>query len=327
MDRRPSFLINCCFLFACLFGKLELVANPPAGWPVPGSLHVSFPVAISDSSSCILPFNKVGNLIVIKARVDTLEGNFILDTGAPYLVLNLTYFRDYPVTTISDGEQTSIAGGGALLTKTSIKELSFGALQFFRMEADLANLGNIENAKGIKVLGLLGVELFKQCEMVIDFEKSLIYLHRIRKKEAGSCVQDLLKDTALYRTFPIEFINNRIVIASEIAGKKIKFIIDCAAESNILDSRLPNNIFELVTINRRVKLTGPGDRKIDALYGSLSELKMGSRQINNLPVIVLNLEYTCFAEGNCGDGVLGFDFLSQQKIGFNFVTRKMYIWK
>ncbi|HYO20897.1 MAG TPA: retropepsin-like aspartic protease, partial [Flavisolibacter sp.] len=272
-------------------------------------------------------FNRIGNLIVIKAKVDTLEGNFILDTGAPYLVLNLTYFRDYPVTTIADGEQTSIAGRGAMLSRTSIKELSFGPLQFIRLDADLANLGNIENAKGIKVLGLLGVELFKTCQMVIDFEKSLIYLHRVQKKEAGNCVQDHLKDTSLYRTFSIEYINNRIVIPSEIAGKKIRLIIDCAAESNILDSRLPNRIFELVTVNRIVKLTGPGERKIDALYGSLSQLKLGSREINNLPVLVLNLEYTCFAEGNCGDGVLGFDFLSQQKIGFNFVTRKMYIWK
>jgi hypothetical protein len=25
--------------------------------------------------------------------------------------------------------------------------------------------------------------------------------------------------------------------------------------------------------------------------------------------------------------MLGFDFLSLHKIGFNFVTRKMYIWK
>lgn len=290
-------------------------------------LKLTIPVINSDSSSCTLPFNRIGNLIVIKATVDSMEGNFILDTGAPCLVLNLTYFRDYPITQVSDEEQSSIAGRGTTLSRTQVKELSFGTLQFFRTDADLANLGNIENAKGIRVLGMLGVELFKQCEMVIDFEKNLIYLHRISKKAPRSCVQELLKDTSLYRTYPIQFINNRIVTESEIAGRKVRFIIDCAAESNILDSRLPNRVFELVTINRRVKLTGPGEQKIDALYGSLSQLKMGSRLIDDLPVIVLNLEYTCFAEGNCGDGVLGFDFLSRQKIGFNFVSRKMYLWK
>jgi hypothetical protein len=51
-----------------------------------------------DSSSGVIPFTRAGNLIVVKAKVDTMEGNFILDTGSPHLVLNLTYFRDYPST-------------------------------------------------------------------------------------------------------------------------------------------------------------------------------------------------------------------------------------
>ena len=110
-------------------------------------------------------------------------------------------------------------------------------------------------------------------------------------------------------------------------GKKLKLVIDCAAESNILDSRLPNKIFENITITRRVKLAGPGDNKIDALYGSLNNMKIGTLDISNLPVTITNLEYTCFAHGGCVDGVLGFDFLSLHKIGFNFVNRKMYIWK
>jgi hypothetical protein len=280
-----------------------------------------------DSLSCIIPFNRIGNLMLLKARADTTEGNFILDTGAPGLVLNITYFRDYPISS-HDGEQASIGGGfGVGIQKTSVKKLSFDKFQYFNTDADLTNLGQIENAKGIKVLGLLGVDLFKQCEMVIDFEKSLIYLHRIGKKEASTYKHEFLKDTSLYRTFPIEITDNRIITTTEMEGKKLKLVIDCAAESNILDSRLPNKIFDNITITRRVKLAGPGDKKIDALYGSLNNMKIGSLDISNLPVTITNLEYTCFAHGGCVDGVLGFDFLSLHKIGFNFVNRKMYIWK
>ncbi|HTM92896.1 MAG TPA: retropepsin-like aspartic protease [Flavisolibacter sp.] len=264
---------------------------------------------------------------MVKARADTIEGNFILDTGAPGLVLNLTYFRNYPVTVHHDGEQTSIGGSTAGIQKTSVKELSFGTLQYFKMEADLANLGQIENAKGIKVLGLLGVELFKQCEMIIDFEKSLIYLHRIGRKEASSYQHEILKDTSLYRVLPIDITDNRVITTTELEGKKLKLVIDCAAESNILDSRLPNKVFENITISRRVKLAGPGNKTVDALSGSLKNMKIGSFDISNLPVTITNLEYTCFSYGGCVDGVLGFDFLSLHKIGFNFVKRKMYIWK
>jgi hypothetical protein len=265
--------------------------------------------------------------MVIKARVDTTEGNFILDTGAPHLVLNLTYFRDYPMTSGHDEEQTSIAGRGGGISKTSVGELTFGTMNFVKLDADVTNLGNIENAKGIKVLGLLGLALFQRCEMIIDFEKSLIYLHRIGKKESSTYKHQMLNDTSHYRIFPIEVSNNRMTTTTEVAGKKLKLVIDCAAESNILDSRLPDKILETITITRRVKLTGPGDKKVDALYGSLTSMKMGARQIENLPVVIINLEYTCFSDDICVNGVLGFDFLSQHKIAFNFVTRKMYIWK
>ena len=316
---RNCLLFSLCIIFTSIADAAD-------------SSFISIPVSVytlaSDSASCIIPFNRVGNLIVVKAKADTSEGNFILDTGAPGLVLNITYFRDYPITSLHDGEQTSIAGtASSTINKTTVGQFSFGALQYFRTEADLSNLGQIENAKGIKVLGLLGAELFKQCEMIIDFEKSLIYLHRIGRKEASSYKHEFLKDTSSYRTFPIDIKDNRIMTTTEIEGKKLKLIIDCAAESNILDSRLPNKIFENITVTRRVKLTGPGDKKIDALYGSLNNMKIGTLEISNLPVTITNLEYTCFSFGGCVDGVLGFDFLSLHKIGFNFVNRKMYIWK
>jgi hypothetical protein len=312
----------------CLFFCFSIFANAADTTFISKDHSFSIYTLASDSVSCIIPFNRIGNLMVLKARTDTIEGNFILDTGAPGLVLNITYFRDYPVTALHDGEQTSIGGNfGSGIQKTSVKKLSFDRFQYFNTEADLTNLGQIENAKGIKVLGLLGVDLFKQCEMIIDFEKTLIYLHRIAKKEASMYKHESLKDTSLYRTFPIEITDNRIITTTEMEGKKLKLVIDCAAESNILDSRLPNKIFEGVTITRRVKLAGPGDKKIDALYGSMNNLKIGGLNISNLPVTITNLEYTCFAHGGCVDGVLGFDFLSLHKIGFNFVNRKMYIWK
>jgi hypothetical protein len=290
-------------------------------------LPINFQTISSDENSCIIPFNRIGNLIVLKAKVDTLEGNFILDTGAPDLVLNLTYFRNYPISHDNGAEETGIGGATSSLNKTYIKQLSFGSFNYSKIETNLTNLGNIENAKGIKVLGLLGVELFKQCELIIDFEKSLIYLHRISRKETDRYKHEMLNDATKYHSFSFDLMDNRIVMQTELSGKKLKLIVDCAAESNILDSRLPDKVFENVTITRKIKLTGAGDKKIDALYGSLNNLKLGNYTANNLSVTITNLEKTCFSYGGCIDGVLGFDFLSLTKVGFNFVNRKMYIWK
>jgi hypothetical protein len=281
----------------------------------------------NDTNTMAIPFSMAGNLIIVKAVADTMEGNFILDTGAPYLVLNLTYFRDYSQRVIDQAEQTSMTGSSPTVAKTRVRTFTFGPLVFSPLDADLANLGHIENSKGVKILGLLGMELFRQCEMIIDYEKNLIYLHKISRKEAATYTHEMLKDTSAYRTFPIEITDNRIMVNTVMAGKKLKFIIDCAAERNVLSSKLPEKVFDHVVITGRVMLAGVDERKVEALYGDLKNMKMGSYDMGTLPMLITNLENTCFSYAGCIDGILGFDFLSLHRIGFNFVKRKMYIWK
>lgn len=288
----------------------------------------TLPSPADDSVSCIIPFSRAGNLILIRATADTIVGNFILDTGSPHLVLNLTYFRDYPTIHVTDQEQGGITGSGTgEVLQTTVKNLSFGAFKYDNIDAHLANLGHIENNKGVKVFGLLGMQLFRQCEMIIDYDQNRIYLHRIGKKESSVYNHEMLKDTAAYRVVPIEMINDRALARTEIAGKKLRLLIDFAAESNVLDSRLSDKVFENFSITRRVMLNGIGNRRVEALYGDMSNVKIGSEIIDTLPMLITNLEKTCLTYESCIDGILGFDFLSLHKIGFNFVTRKMYIWR
>lgn len=281
----------------------------------------------SDSSSCTIPFSRAGNLVLVRARADTTDGNFILDTGCPHLVLNVTYFRNYPLIESPDEDKTSMAGTIEAVPQTTVRTFTLGAMKQFRLKADLVNLGHIENSRGIKVLGLIGTQLLRQYEMIIDYEKNLIYLHLISRKEASTYKHEMLNDTSAYRTVPIELTDDRIIVRSEMGGKKLRLIIDSGAESNILDSRLPDKVFENVAITGRIMLNGAGNQRVEALRGDLKNLRIGDSETGSLPVLITNLEKTCFSYSGCVDGILGFDFLSLQKIGFNFVTRKMYIWK
>lgn len=327
------FLVSITFLFTGYETKPSLLLFPTA---LPGldfyseNKYIPFtdPVITSDSSSAIIHFRRAGNLILINATADTTDGFFILDTGAPYLVLNITYFRDYPSGSPSDGVQGGITGEVSSFAPTKVNKLSLGPFHYHQLEADRINLGHIEDSKGVKILGLLGMQLFKQFEMIIDYEANVIYLHLISKKETRTYKSSMLQDTSRYSVFPIIIREDKLMIKATIGGKTLTFIIDTGAESNIIDSRLPNAIFDLITINRRVLLAGNGGAKVEALYGDMGGLKIGDIAISALPVLVTNLEKMCSAYNtNCLDGMLGFDFLSMHKIGFNFVTRKMYIWK
>ena len=291
------------------------------------TLQLPDPIISCDSSSWIMPFSRAGNLIIIRAKADTIEGNFILDTGAPGLVLNLTYFRDYPNITTDADDQGGITGSATRGERTSLPMLSLGPLKYHKIEADRINLGHIENTKGIRILGLLGMDLLKQFEMIIDYEKNQIHMHHVTKKDAPGYKNEMLQDTAAYITTSIDITDNKLITYIYMVGKKLSVVVDTGAETNVLDSRLPNKILDNVVITGRVILNGAGSKKVEAVSGNAGNMKIGSQNIHNLPVIITNLEKLCFNYDHCLDGMLGFDFLSMQKIGFNFVKHKMYIWK
>lgn len=282
---------------------------------------------LADAVSCVIPFSRAGNLILVRAKADTTEGNFILDTGAPGLVLNMTYFRDYHASTDANEEQSGITGSVGSVRKTQVGRFSFGCIKAQAVAADLLNLGHLENTKGIRILGLIGLAQLQQYELIIDYENSELHFRKSSRKESLSEKNLLLADTSAYSTVPIEIWNHKLVTRTTLAGKKLRLMIDSGAESNLLDSRLPDKIFDNVEILRRIQLTGTGEKKVEALYGNLNNLQIGNQSTGSLPVIITNLEKTCLADNSCIDGILGFDFLSLHKIGFNFVTNKMYIWK
>jgi len=324
----------CCMAYtagihatAPIPGTTHIDPQPPGAKP-PVTIHfLNDPIVTSDSASCVIPFTRAGNLIMIQAKADTIEGNFILDTGAPGLVLNMTYFRHYYSETSIDQQNGGITGSFSDGGRTMVQQFSFGPIKYSRLEADRINLGHIETSKGVKILGLLGTQMFRQFELIIDYEKSVIHLHLVGKKEASTYKSQLLDDPTKYTVMPFDLKENKIIASGEMAGKKLKFLIDSGAESNVLDSRLPNKLFESVTITGRVILSGSGNTKIEALNGDAKDIKIGTQMISTLPVLITNLEKMCFSYDYCLDGMLGFDFLSLHKIGFNFVTRKMYIWK
>lgn len=284
------------------------------------------PILSADTASCIISFTKVGKLILIKGKVDTTEGNFILDTGAPDLVLNVTYFRSYPVTPADNGdEQKGITGSADFFGKTTVAKFKLGTFNYYKVNADLVSLASLESKRGVKILGLLGVSMFTQCEMIIDYEKNEIHLHYISKKERKTYQHEMITKAKNVTSYPFDLLDNRILINANLSGKELKFVIDYGAESNILDSRLPDKILDSIEVSGRILLNGAGEKKVEALSGTIQGLKLAGLETDSLPVIVTDLEYTCFGDGKCINGVLGYDFLSRYKLCFNFAKRILYI--
>jgi hypothetical protein len=176
-------------------------------------------------------------------------------------------------------------------------------------------------------LGLLGVSLFKECELIIDYEKSVICLHRINRKERKTYKHETLNDPIQYTEHDFTLKDNRIIIQTKLAERKMQFVIDYAAESNVIDSRLSGSVLDSVQITGRILLSGTGFKKIEAITGAISGFRVGNLEPKVFPVIITSLENSCFGDDMCINGVLGYDFLSEYRMVFNFVTRKLYVFK
>jgi hypothetical protein len=172
-------------------------ALPETKFLIQNELPETFTLVSSDTAAFSIPLRRADRLFVMEATIDGETGNLIFDTGATGLVLNRTYFRDH----VTSGELSTsgITGTAGQVNMITAEKIETGGLEFRKVPANLADLGHIENRRGIKVLGLFGFGLIKSFEITLDIEKNRLILNPIDKKgRAGFYLPGYLKSGSVY---------------------------------------------------------------------------------------------------------------------------------
>lgn len=150
--------------------------------------------AQGDFNSIIIPIKRAGRLILLDAYADSVSGSLILDTGSGGIVLNQIYFRNERK---NSGQQSGgITGKIRNTKKAKIGNLSFSELVYKDITVDLVDLGHLEKAREVKILGFFGLCLFRDFELVLDLKNNVIELHRLndegqRQSQQAAPVPDL----------------------------------------------------------------------------------------------------------------------------------------
>ena len=316
---RFAFLIA---LFTSSLGALARTPDPPLKkeWPTFNLSIFYSGDPCDDFKTLVIPIKRIQNLIVVEARIDTIIGNFILDTGSPILVLNKTYFRKGWDANLSAANATGKSV--TPIMRTNVDNFAIRELFFENLPADINDLGHIENHRGIKILGLLGVSLFTSFEMVIDVHKSVMYLHKLDKKGAVPEKERIVKSQPTLKV-PFKLMRNTITLDVMIAGKKLAFCVDTGAEANALSNRLPDKILEAFSISKRMILVGTGGTQTEVLLGTVDDMIIGNRSFKNMYAAITRLDDLGEAYGRPIDGILGSNFLVKGIISINFVTKEL----
>lgn len=311
------------FLFSPFIGEARAIPSPNETRAL--DLHLYGNYIKADFETLIIPIKRINRLLVVEARVDTLVGNFIIDTGAPGLVLNNTYFRKYWISSDFIASNAASTSSGPV-RNTWVNELELKELRLEQLKARLTELGHIENQTNTRILGLLGVSILKSFTVTIDLQQNVLILQRTDKAGQSKHELENLKGKTPHNKSVFKLVNNSILLPAHIAGKKLLFCLDTGAETNVISSTAPQKALATFRVARRSVLLGTGGASVEVLAGKLEKITIGSVAYYNMNTIVSNLEGLGQAYGESIHGMIGFDLLTKGIISINFVKKELSIY-
>lgn len=264
-----------------------------------------------------IPLIRRGNLFFIEAQINDETGKFIFDLGAPGLVLNSTYFRDYD--TDETMQSGSMLGLNASVRSTEVDSFRMAQLCYRYIQADVTDLGAIENQRQVKILGLIGVSLFKGYVLEIDFRAAQLTLTKTWDQTQ--------EDGRLIFTTPIETFGNKLTLSSLHGKHKLKLLLDTGAEMNVLDKDLPESIFEGMKIQRTQKLLDSQGGSAEAVVASVGGYTIGDRKFRKMKTMIIDLRSMSKAYGLPIDGMLGFPFFSSGRVLIDLRKKELFMYQ
>lgn len=301
-----------------LFLLLQNISSSPSQSPM-RAYNIS---AETDSIHAVsISLQRVGNLLLIEGEADNVRGNFVLDTGAPGLVLNTAYFRDARPAVGAKGG--GITGLNIDRKIKRVKRMEFGGLAYENMYADVINLSHLEDSKGIKIIGLIGTAFFRNYEMILDIRNLNLQMYRVDRK--GEYISEC-PDSMFYAIEQKAHYQNDVIVSYiHVGGKKVCFCIDTGAESNVLDAHNHRKILETISVTGRSYMRGSGSQRTEVLHGVMNDFNMAGHDFSGMKVALTDLSLMRAAFGLNIKGMLGFEFLSRGIVRINLQKQLLSI--
>ncbi len=127
-----------------------------------------------------LSYTKTNHLEVV-AKINDIEGNFILDTGASSTCVGLEAIEHFEL--LAEDSDVKAAGAGAtdMLTQIAQKNrIEIKGWKKKKVDLVLFDLRHVNEAlvnhKAEKVHGIIGADILKKGKAVIDYKNKALYL-------------------------------------------------------------------------------------------------------------------------------------------------------
>jgi len=261
-----------------------------------------------------LPFELSNGSIILEADLWGRKDHFILDTGAPALIINSSYRNGF------NARKGFSATGAINIFDIHVNNFNLGGLNIQAANAMALDISHIERIKKQPIGGFIGFNVIRDYEMMIDYETEILKLFKPNSTEYHHSIPPR-------KVIPITMQSHFPVIRVKIGKRTFHFALDTGAEVNILCEKSrkkvkPEHILQLdntafVSFNKDTKNT---DRI------TVDQVKVKGEFFKELDFTIGDLSAINQAESIDIDGLLGFPFLSSRKFSINYKESKLYIW-
>lgn len=274
----------------------------------------------ASSTPLQIPIYKLNKLILIKGEARGESGYFIFDTGAPGLVLNKAHFTNYH----SDPTRKVTGVNGQLHDANIlyVSNLKLGNATFKQQTADVIDLSHIEKKRNVKILGLLGVDLFRGVELEIDLHKHVLKIFKT-DKDGNRLYANTPKPQSNLISMPFKYSGALIELQAEINHQSYRIAFDTGSETLLLDKNLVmrDNIHTRLVSNKSLLSTDGSKSGIE--IRQLENIKIG---LNLEKVTTLTTDFKKLrSHGINVDGLIGYDLMASGIVTINFKNRILHI--
>lgn len=274
-----------------------------------------------------IPFEFRNNFIIVNLVFDDVFPlKFIFDTGSENTILvkkeftdilNISYDRTFKVIG-ADFEQELVA--------YLIRDVNMDLPNLPGKDLDLLVLKDdyfkFEQYTGLKIHGILGMDLFKVFTIQIDYQKQKLILHRVEK---------FVVPSKKFKLLPVQIHRNKpyLMATAEIKRDtvaKVKLLLDTGASLSLL---LHNNSSKELTMPEKMIPGRIGNGLggfIQGFVGRVNRLSFGEYYFNSVITNFQEVNENVQERVNFGrNGILGNEILSRFNVIFDIARSKVYL--
>lgn len=259
-------------------------------------------------------FELVRGIIIVQAKLNGTNANFILDTGSPGMVLNTIDSNLGKWHERNPTEHLYYQG-------KTISHFQWAGIERVNLRTSEANMDMLEKLTNKPIGGLIGYDFLEGFELVLDFEQQLASLVSVSNN------QDKFNNERLTK-IPFEMAGHLPVVTAQIGGSQLRFGLDTGANTNLLDAKKLAEIDpSLITQFDESEMFGLIAFGQQAFAANIVETDLHGLVFGSMKYLFTDISHLKELSDNRVDGLLGFPFFQSGKFSINYATKELSIMR